>query len=382
MDRSCSRLGQLSNWKPATTTKLERLERVVVGLMAGWNARPNGRRKFGVRWSAKSSPSRNAAGKSNADESQDKERRFGCRCLAIKNKGLIDGGTCKLAQKSTRMRHNIGFLSLPVRLPLRCCCDATASLRLSGDVEQRGGKSRETEPVLLPICSLDSYVPTFFVSSSRISTHDETGINLYSRLVLAQSKLPPKLAPCGNPGDGRGPRNTSGQLFGAIPIFAGHNDAQGNFVPDTPPPAPFDAHPGCGFYYDLFAQMPGGLVNTTGIFKKNVDILSTHANMLRNGIQANVDSAPGKIWSWDSAMRRDQSTYAAHYSKNKCAWEQHRQYACSEFESTLEERKLTTDVPTTTCIIFGVLSSHLSRDEATALYPKSAWALMGVSKSA
>jgi hypothetical protein len=37
--------------------------------------------------------------------------------------------------------------------------------------------------------------------------------------------------------------NTSGQLFGAIPIFAGHNDAQGNFVPDTPPPAPFDAHP-------------------------------------------------------------------------------------------------------------------------------------------
>jgi hypothetical protein len=79
--------------RPATTTKLERLERVGVGLMAGWNARPNGRRKFGVRWSAKSSPSRNAAGKSNADESQDKERRFGCRCLAIKNKGLIDGGT-------------------------------------------------------------------------------------------------------------------------------------------------------------------------------------------------------------------------------------------------------------------------------------------------
>ncbi|KAJ7252257.1 Chloroperoxidase [Mycena rebaudengoi] len=69
--------------------------------------------------------------------------------------------------------------------------------------------------------------------------------------------------------------NTSGQLFGAIPIFAGHNDAQGNFVPDTPPPAPFDAHPGCGFYYDLFAQMPGGLANTTGIFKKNVDFLSS-----------------------------------------------------------------------------------------------------------
>jgi hypothetical protein len=37
--------------------------------------------------------------------------------------------------------------------------------------------------------------------------------------------------------------DTSGQLFEAIPIFAGHNDAQGNFVPDTPPPAPFDASP-------------------------------------------------------------------------------------------------------------------------------------------
>ncbi|KAJ7258284.1 hypothetical protein C8J57DRAFT_1341595 [Mycena rebaudengoi] len=63
--------------------------------------------------------------------------------------------------------------------------------------------------------------------------------------------------------------NTSNQLFVAIPIFAGHNDAQGNFVPDTPPPAPFDAHPGYGFYYDLFANMPGG------IFKKNVVLLSS-----------------------------------------------------------------------------------------------------------
>ncbi|KAJ7248732.1 hypothetical protein C8J57DRAFT_1475451 [Mycena rebaudengoi] len=122
---------------PTTTTKLERLERVGVGLMARWNARPNGRRKFGVRWSAKkSSPSRNAAGKSNADESQDKERRFGCRCLAIKNKGLIDGGT-------------------------------------------RGGKSRETEPVLLPICSLDSYVPTFFVGLSE--TNDGSAMVVIER---------------------------------------------------------------------------------------------------------------------------------------------------------------------------------------------------------
>ncbi|KAJ6474113.1 Chloroperoxidase [Mycena vulgaris] len=69
--------------------------------------------------------------------------------------------------------------------------------------------------------------------------------------------------------------NTSSQLAAAIPIFAGHNDAQGNFVPDTPPPAPFDANPGCGFYYDLFANMPGGLANTTGIFKQNVDFLSS-----------------------------------------------------------------------------------------------------------
>ncbi|KAJ6458815.1 Chloroperoxidase [Mycena vulgaris] len=69
--------------------------------------------------------------------------------------------------------------------------------------------------------------------------------------------------------------STSSQLAAAIPIFAGHNDAQGNFVPDTPPPAPFDANKGCGFYYDLFANMPGGLANTTGIFKQNVDFLSS-----------------------------------------------------------------------------------------------------------
>ncbi|KAJ7846301.1 Chloroperoxidase [Mycena leptocephala] len=37
--------------------------------------------------------------------------------------------------------------------------------------------------------------------------------------------------------------NTSNQVAAAIPIFAGHNDAQGNFVPDTPPPAPFDDNP-------------------------------------------------------------------------------------------------------------------------------------------
>ncbi|KAJ7800964.1 hypothetical protein B0H14DRAFT_3490102 [Mycena olivaceomarginata] len=67
---------------------------------------------------------------------------------------------------------------------------------------------------------------------------------------------------------------TSSQLAAAIPIFSGHNDAQGNFVPDTPPPAPFDDNPGCGFYYDLFANVPGGLANTTGIFK-NVDFLSS-----------------------------------------------------------------------------------------------------------
>ncbi|KAF7328405.1 Cloroperoxidase [Mycena venus] len=69
--------------------------------------------------------------------------------------------------------------------------------------------------------------------------------------------------------------NTSLALYEAIPIFVGHNDAQGNFVPDTPPPAPFDANPQCGFYYDLFANMPGGLANTTGVFKKNVDFLSS-----------------------------------------------------------------------------------------------------------
>ncbi|KAJ7627233.1 Chloroperoxidase [Roridomyces roridus] len=60
-----------------------------------------------------------------------------------------------------------------------------------------------------------------------------------------------------------------------IPLFAGHNDENGNFVPDAPPPAPFNSSITCAFYYDLFAQMPAGLANTTGVFKENVDLLSS-----------------------------------------------------------------------------------------------------------
>ncbi|KAJ7627235.1 Chloroperoxidase [Roridomyces roridus] len=56
---------------------------------------------------------------------------------------------------------------------------------------------------------------------------------------------------------------------------AAHNDASGNLVPDTPPPAPFNIDGGCEFYYDLFSNMPAGLANVTGVFKQNVDLLTS-----------------------------------------------------------------------------------------------------------
>ncbi|KAJ7290579.1 Chloroperoxidase [Mycena rebaudengoi] len=92
---------------------------------------------------------------------------------------------------------------------------------------------------------------------------------------LRNQSFPPNWHRAAAPVTGAILSQTSSQLAAAIPIFAGHNDAEGNFVPDTPPPAPFDANPRCGSYYDLFANMPGGLANSTGILKRNVDFLSS-----------------------------------------------------------------------------------------------------------
>ncbi|KAJ7466401.1 Chloroperoxidase [Mycena latifolia] len=115
---------------------------------------------------------------------------------------------------------------------------------------------------------------SFFLDVFANGTTKQASISTIGSFLRNQS-FPQNWNRAAAPVTGRILSNTSSQLAAAIPIFAGHNDAQGNFVPDTPPPAPFDANPGCGFYYDLFANMPGGLANTTGIFKQNVDFLSS-----------------------------------------------------------------------------------------------------------
>ncbi|KAJ7627242.1 hypothetical protein FB45DRAFT_868475 [Roridomyces roridus] len=75
-------------------------------------------------------------------------------------------------------------------------------------------------------------------------------------------------------------------------VVASHNDAQGNLVPDTPPPAPFDANPGCEFYFDLFANMPAGLANVTGVFKQNVDLLTSLVRASVAGAACNQTLVP------------------------------------------------------------------------------------------
>ncbi|KAJ7020714.1 Chloroperoxidase [Mycena alexandri] len=65
------------------------------------------------------------------------------------------------------------------------------------------------------------------------------------------------------------------QIAAALPQWvAGHNE-NGVFVADPPPPAPFNVSLGCASYWDqLVNGTPGTLVNTTGVFKKNVEFLT------------------------------------------------------------------------------------------------------------
>ncbi|KAJ7683692.1 Chloroperoxidase [Mycena rosella] len=80
---------------------------------------------------------------------------------------------------------------------------------------------------------------------------------------------------------------TIAQLQAAIPIVPGHNDA-GVYVADPAPPPPWNSSFACFAYYDQAANIPGTIVNTTGIFKKNVDLLT---GILFNGVSANPGCA-------------------------------------------------------------------------------------------
>ncbi|KAJ6574429.1 hypothetical protein B0H19DRAFT_1371497 [Mycena capillaripes] len=64
------------------------------------------------------------------------------------------------------------------------------------------------------------------------------------------------------------------QIMAAIPIAPERNNAQGVYVADPLPPALWNSSFACFAYYDQAANTAGVLVNTTGIFKQNVDLLT------------------------------------------------------------------------------------------------------------
>jgi hypothetical protein len=75
-----------------------------------------------------------------------------------------------------------------------------------------------------------------------------------------------------------------------VPTPPGRNDAHGVYAADPAPPPPFNSSlvctllqirwllkklsQGCSAYYDQAANIAGVLVNTTGIFKQNVELLA------------------------------------------------------------------------------------------------------------
>ncbi|KAF7362323.1 Cloroperoxidase [Mycena venus] len=76
------------------------------------------------------------------------------------------------------------------------------------------------------------------------------------------------------------------EIMASVPTTPGRNNAQGVYEADPAPPPPFNSSFGCFAYWDQVGNTPGVLVNTTGIFKKNVELLT--------GIQFLVASAnPG-----------------------------------------------------------------------------------------
>ncbi|KAJ6491761.1 hypothetical protein C8R47DRAFT_1070751 [Mycena vitilis] len=67
---------------------------------------------------------------------------------------------------------------------------------------------------------------------------------------------------------------TVNALLAAVPTLPGRNNARGVYVADPAPPPPFNSSFACFAYFDQLANTPGVLMNTTGIFKKNVELLA------------------------------------------------------------------------------------------------------------
>jgi len=67
---------------------------------------------------------------------------------------------------------------------------------------------------------------------------------------------------------------TVSAVLTGVGVAPGRNNAQGVYVADPAPPPPFNSSFGCSAYYDLAGNIPGVIVNTTGIFKQNVEFLT------------------------------------------------------------------------------------------------------------
>ncbi|KAJ7592839.1 Chloroperoxidase [Mycena floridula] len=92
---------------------------------------------------------------------------------------------------------------------------------------------------------------------------------------------------------------TVAQIFSAVGVAPGRNNEQGVYVADPPPPAPFNVSLGCFAYWDQARNTPGVLVNTTGIFKKNVELLT--------GIQFNASGCAEQLKQDIFSMKKGHS---------------------------------------------------------------------------
>ncbi|KAJ7501580.1 hypothetical protein B0H11DRAFT_2224456 [Mycena galericulata] len=63
------------------------------------------------------------------------------------------------------------------------------------------------------------------------------------------------------------------ELLAGVGVVPGRNNGYGVYVADPPPPAPFNVSLGCFAYWDQSRNTAGVLANTTGLFRKNVDLL-------------------------------------------------------------------------------------------------------------
>ncbi|KAJ7592141.1 Chloroperoxidase [Mycena floridula] len=72
-----------------------------------------------------------------------------------------------------------------------------------------------------------------------------------------------------------GPVNsaTVNQLFPGVGVAPGRNNEHGVYVADVSPPTLVNVTVGCSAYRDQARNLPGVLMNTTGIFKQNVELL-------------------------------------------------------------------------------------------------------------